>query len=45
MGEKGEGLSRNVYKGYMDKTKWGWDQRKEVGMAGVRGVLGVNGDN
>ena len=25
---------RNIYEGHMDKTKWGWDQGWEVGMAG-----------
>ena len=36
---KGEGVSRNMYKGHMDKTKGGkrgWD----VGMAGVEGMVG-----
>ena len=26
---------RNYYKGYVDKTKGGWKQGREVGMAGV----------
>ena len=26
---------RNKYKGHMDKTKEGWKQRREVGIAGV----------
>ena len=26
---------RNNYKGHMDKTKVGWNQGREVGMAGV----------
>ena len=29
----------------MDKTQGGWDQVCEVGMAGVWGVMGGNGDN
>ena len=29
----------------MDKTKAGWDQGWEVGMAGVQGSWGENGDN
>ena len=32
-----------MYKGHMDKTKGGWDQGWEVGMAGVGG--GVEGGN
>ena len=28
---------RNNYKGHMDKTKVGWNQGREVGMAGVGG--------
>ena len=34
---KGGRVSRNKYKGHMDKTKEGWNQGREVGMAGVRG--------
>ena len=26
---------RKNYKGHMDKTKWGWNQGRQVGMAGV----------
>ena len=33
---------RNNYKGHMDKTKEGWYQGWEVGMAEV---VGENGDN
>ena len=37
----GRRVFRNNYKGHMDKTKWGWNQGKEVGLAGVwRGVVG-----
>ena len=35
MAEKGSRVFRNKYKGYMDKTKWGWDQGWEVGMSRV----------
>ena len=37
---------RNNYKGHMDKTKGGWNQGREVGMAGV-GVewWGENAEN
>ena len=34
---KGGGVFRNNYKGHIDKTKWGWNQGEEVGMAGVGG--------
>ena len=37
MGGKGEGFSRNMYKGHVDKAKGGEDRGWEVGMAGVRG--------
>ena len=30
---------RNSYKGHMDKTKEGWNQRRDVGMAGVGAVV------
>ena len=36
-GKEGEGSSRNNYKGHTDKTKGGWNQGREVGMAGVGG--------
>ena len=36
----GERVFRNNYKGHMDKTKGAWDQRREVGMAGVGGSGG-----
>ena len=36
MGEAGR-VFRNNYKGHMDKTKVGWKQGREVGMAGVGG--------
>ena len=40
MGEKGEGSSRNMYKGQMGKAKEGSDQGWEVGMAeGENGEL------
>ena len=39
-------ISRNMHKGHMDKTKGGWDQGGEVGMAVVGGrSLRGNGDN
>ena len=37
MGEKGEGSSKNMYKGHMDKAKGRYDPGWEVGMAGVGG--------
>ena len=40
MREKGGRVFRNNYKGHMDKTKGGWDQGREVGMAGVGGSGG-----
>ena len=40
MGRKGEGSSRNMYKGHMDKAKGGTDRGWEVGMAGVGGSGG-----
>ena len=39
-GKEGEGSSRNNYKGHTDKTKGGWNQGREVGMAGVGGSGG-----
>ena len=33
-------VSRNNYKGHMDKTKGEWNQGWEVGMAGVGGSGG-----
>ena len=37
----GARVYRNNYKGHMDKTKvGGWKQGKEVGLAGVGGVVG-----
>ena len=36
MGGRGEGFS-GTHKGHMDKTKVGWKQEWEVGMAGVEG--------
>ena len=38
-GEEGR-VFRNNYNGLMDITKWGWDQGREVGMAGVGGSGG-----
>ena len=40
MGRKGKRAFRNNYKGHMDKTKEGWNQGREVGMAGVGEVAG-----
>ena len=40
-GEKDGRVFGNNYKGHMDKTMWGWDQGREVGIAGVGG----NADN
>ena len=37
MGGKGGRVFRNNYKGHMDKTKWGWNQGREVGMAAGAG--------
>ena len=45
MGVKGGRVFRNNYKGHMDKTKVGWKEGREVGMAGVGEVVGVNADN
>ena len=39
-GEKGEGSSRNMKKGHMDKAKGGQDRGWEVGTAGVVGSDG-----
>ena len=39
MGGKGWDF-RNNYKGQMDITKGGWNQGREVGMAGVGGAVG-----
>ena len=40
MGVKEWRVFRNMYKGHIDKTKWGQDQGWEVGMAGVKGSGG-----
>ena len=46
MAGKGGRVFRNNYKGRMDKTKGGWNQGREVWMAGVGGeLLGGYGDN
>ena len=47
MGSKGGRDFRNNYIGHMDKTKeGGWNQGREVGMAGVGGEWwGENADN
>ena len=43
---KGEKGFQNNCKGHMNKTKGGWNQGREVGMAGVVGEWwGVNADN
>ena len=34
-GEEGGRVFRNSYKVHIDKTKEGWNQEREVGMAGV----------
>ena len=39
----GERDFRNNYKGHMDKTKEGWNQGREVGIAGVGGEVGGKG--
>ena len=36
---KGRRVFRNIYKGHRDKSKGGWDQGSEVGMAGVGEVV------
>ena len=38
---RGQGgrVFRNNHKGHMDKTKAGWKLGREVGMAGVEGVV------
>ena len=41
-GKEGEGSSKSRYKGHMDKTKGGWDQRQEVVICGVEGSYGGN---
>ena len=41
MGVKGEGLSRNMYKGPMDKAKVEKDRGWEVGVGGVGESGGV----
>ena len=38
MGGKGGRVFRNSYNGHTDKTKEGWNQGREVGMAGMGGV-------
>ena len=43
MGGKEERVFRDNYKGHMDKTKGGWNQGREVGLAGVG--WGENADN
>ena len=40
MGERRVRLSRNIYKGHMDKAKGEYDKGGEVGMAGVGGSYG-----
>ena len=40
MGGKGQRVYRNNYKGHMEKTKGGWNQGREEGMAGVSGSGG-----
>ena len=35
-----QGKPQSSYKGHMDKTKLGWDQGREVGMAGLAGISG-----
>ena len=37
---KGGRVFRNNYELHVDKTKVGWDQVREVGIAGVRGSVG-----
>ena len=37
MGEKGERVFKNIYKGHMENTKGGQDHGWDVGMAEVRG--------
>ena len=45
-GGKGRRVFRNNYKGHMDKTKKGWKQGREVGLARVgREWWWVNADN
>ena len=39
MGGKRGRVFRNNYKGHMDKNKGRWKQGREVGMAGVGGVV------
>ena len=42
---EGERVFGNNHKGHTDKTKGGWKQGREVGMAGVGGECwGVNAD-
>ena len=43
MGAHGERVFRSNYKRHMDKTKGGWNQGREVGMAGVGGRDGGKG--
>ena len=43
-GGKGGKVFRNNYKEHMDKIKGGWNQGREVGMAGMGG-WGVIADN
>ena len=45
MGGREVRVFRKNYKGHMDKTKVGWKQGREVGMAAGRGWGRVNADN
>ena len=46
MGERGEGFSGTTIKDTRTKSRGGWHQGREVGMAGVGGKwLGENADN
>ena len=45
MGEKGKGLSRNTYKGHMDKAKRGRLEGGRQRWMGQRLWRGENGDN
>ena len=42
---KNQGKTQNSYKGHMDKTKLGWNQRRKSGWVAWQGLVGVNGDS
>ena len=45
MGGKGRRVFRNNYKGHIQKSKMGWNHRREMGMTGVGLVVGEKYSN